>query len=93
MTFSTPELALGAACLLGAGFAVSRRWSSRAPRVETTDEPKETKKPLEHPDPDPLYDFDLATAHTRNHIYVNKTLRFPYFQVRLDTLCSEMSQE
>lgn len=33
------------------------------------------------PLPDPYLDFDLETAHTRNHIYVNKTLRFPYFQV------------
>ncbi|TFK49036.1 hypothetical protein OE88DRAFT_457135 [Heliocybe sulcata] len=32
------------------------------------------------PDPDPLWDFDLATATTRNHLYVNKTVRWPYFQ-------------
>lgn len=93
MTVSTPELALGVACLLGAGFAVSRRWSSRTSRATTTDDSNELKKPLELPDPDPLYDFDLSTAHTRNHIYVNKTLRFPYFQVRLGTLQSETLQE
>lgn len=89
MTISTPELALGAACLLGAGFAVSRRWSSR---TALADEANDLKKPLELRDPDPLYNFDLSTAHTRNHIYVNKTLRFPYFQVRLGTLQSDSSQ-
>lgn len=31
-------------------------------------------------DPDPYLDFDLKTAKTRDHIYVNKTLRHPYFQ-------------
>ncbi|TDL24583.1 hypothetical protein BD410DRAFT_745243 [Rickenella mellea] len=25
-------------------------------------------------------DFDLSTATTRNHVYVNKTLRYPYYQ-------------
>lgn len=34
------------------------------------------------PDPDPLLDFDLTNATARNHVYVNKTLRYPYFQVR-----------
>ncbi|KIY73213.1 hypothetical protein CYLTODRAFT_417183 [Cylindrobasidium torrendii FP15055 ss-10] len=38
------------------------------------------EKPTTLAQPDPYYDFDLETAHTRNHIYVNKTLRFPYFQ-------------
>ncbi|EJU05042.1 hypothetical protein DACRYDRAFT_47033, partial [Dacryopinax primogenitus] len=32
------------------------------------------------PDPKPLLDFDLKTAKTRNYIYVNKTLRYPYYQ-------------
>ncbi|EJD05609.1 uncharacterized protein FOMMEDRAFT_77964 [Fomitiporia mediterranea MF3/22] len=32
------------------------------------------------PDPDPLHDFDLETATTRNHLYVNKTVRWPYYQ-------------
>lgn len=40
------------------------------------------EKPTTLAQPDPYHDFDLETAHTRNHIYVNKTLRFPYFQVR-----------
>ncbi|GAA5849182.1 hypothetical protein JCM8547_006471 [Rhodosporidiobolus lusitaniae] len=31
-------------------------------------------------DPDPFLDFDLETARTRDHIYVNKCLRYPYFQ-------------
>lgn len=32
------------------------------------------------PDPDPLPNFDLATATTRNHLYVNKPVRVPYYQ-------------
>ncbi|KAK4706070.1 hypothetical protein P7C70_g119, partial [Phenoliferia sp. Uapishka_3] len=35
------------------------------------------------PDPDPYVGFDLEylkTAKTRDHIYVNKTIRYPYFQ-------------
>ncbi|KAH9911195.1 uncharacterized protein B0H18DRAFT_1129044 [Fomitopsis serialis] len=32
------------------------------------------------PDPDPLLDFDLSTATLRNYVYVNKVLRYPYFQ-------------
>ncbi|PPQ81866.1 hypothetical protein CVT25_013466 [Psilocybe cyanescens] len=31
-------------------------------------------------DPDPIPNFDLNTARTRNHLYVNKTVRFPYHQ-------------
>lgn len=34
-------------------------------------------------DPDPLYDFNLKTATSRNFVYVNKTVRYPYFQVSL----------
>ncbi|KAI5120885.1 hypothetical protein M0805_002985 [Coniferiporia weirii] len=32
------------------------------------------------PDPDPLHDFNLETATTRNHLYVNKPVRVPYHQ-------------
>ncbi|KAI0753138.1 hypothetical protein C8Q80DRAFT_1097643 [Daedaleopsis nitida] len=32
------------------------------------------------PDPDPLADFDLASATTRDYLYVNKTVRHPYHQ-------------
>ncbi|GJJ08598.1 hypothetical protein Clacol_002817 [Clathrus columnatus] len=32
------------------------------------------------PNPDPLPDFDITTATTRNHVYVNRTLRYPYHQ-------------
>ncbi|KAF8575224.1 hypothetical protein K439DRAFT_1623749 [Ramaria rubella] len=32
------------------------------------------------PDPEPLLEFDLENATTRNHVYVNKPLRYPYFQ-------------
>lgn len=33
------------------------------------------------PDPDPLVDFDLEHASLRDYVYVNKVLRYPYFQV------------
>lgn len=33
------------------------------------------------PDLDPLHDFDLSTATLRDYVYVNKVLRYPYFQV------------
>ncbi|GAA5999457.1 uncharacterized protein JCM10292_004150, partial [Rhodotorula paludigena] len=42
--------------------------------------PEKPAKPTTLPEPDPLLDFDLATAKTRDHLYVNKTLRWPYFQ-------------
>ncbi|QRV75034.1 actin-related protein 10 [Ceratobasidium sp. AG-Ba] len=32
------------------------------------------------PAPDPLPDFSLETARTRDYVYVNKTLRYPYYQ-------------
>ncbi|KAF8746424.1 hypothetical protein RHS02_00897, partial [Rhizoctonia solani] len=32
------------------------------------------------PLPDPLPDFSLENARTRDYIYVNKTLRYPYYQ-------------
>jgi len=32
------------------------------------------------PDPDPLVDFDLEHASLRDYVYVNKVLRYPYFQ-------------
>lgn len=39
------------------------------------------------PDPDPLHDFDLSTATLRDYVYVNKVLRYPYFQVCLKSYC------
>lgn len=47
------------------------------------------------PDPDPLLGFDLESATLRDYVYVNKTLRYPYFQVRSSlpngskTICSD----
>ncbi|KAG9105011.1 hypothetical protein FRC06_002932 [Ceratobasidium sp. 370] len=32
------------------------------------------------PAPDPLPSFSLETARTRDYVYVNKTLRYPYYQ-------------
>ena len=40
------------------------------------------------PDPDPLHNFDLSTATLRDYVYVNKVLRYPYFQVRFNVLNS-----
>ena len=34
------------------------------------------------PDPDPLVNFDLETATARNFVYANKTVRYPYYQVK-----------
>ena len=34
------------------------------------------------PDPTPLTDLDLASETTRNYIYANRTVRYPYYQVR-----------
>lgn len=39
------------------------------------------KREKDSMDPDPIRNFDLNTARTRNHLYVNKTVRFPYHQV------------
>ncbi|OCH90583.1 hypothetical protein OBBRIDRAFT_793135 [Obba rivulosa] len=49
---------------------------------ELTKERVQPGKQLEEglPDPDPLLDFDLSTARTRDYVYVNRTLRYPYFQ-------------
>ncbi|THH20952.1 hypothetical protein EW146_g509 [Bondarzewia mesenterica] len=59
-------------------FAYQRYAAGRTVTLPTAD--KLEDKPGSLPDPDPLHDFVLETAHTRNHIYVNKTLRYPYFQ-------------
>ncbi|KAI5480400.1 hypothetical protein MNV49_000975 [Pseudohyphozyma bogoriensis] len=42
--------------------------------------PVDVKAPPKIAEPTPWLDFDLKTATTRDHIYVNKTLRHPYFQ-------------
>jgi len=41
---------------------------------------RSTLRSLGLPNPEPLLKFDLDTATTRNHVYVNKVLRYPYFQ-------------
>ncbi|KAF8511540.1 hypothetical protein JB92DRAFT_2831142 [Gautieria morchelliformis] len=50
----------------------SRKRTSRFQQDKKTD--------VQFWDPDPLLEFDLANAATRNHVYVNKPLRYPYFQ-------------
>ena len=43
---------------------------------------RDQKATGQFPDPDPLLEFDLANATARNHVYANKPLRYPYYQVR-----------
>ncbi|GAA5921727.1 hypothetical protein JCM1841_007108 [Sporobolomyces salmonicolor] len=75
--------------LLGAASAVvlvleprlgllARLWSNAASSAPAKADVKENE-PMKLPDPDPLF-IDLETATTRDHIYVNKCLRQPYFQ-------------
>ncbi|KAM0746601.1 hypothetical protein T439DRAFT_134935 [Meredithblackwellia eburnea MCA 4105] len=67
-------LPLSLIILAVAGFLYSRSAGPKAVSV-----PKDA--PPSVPDPTPYKDFDLKTARTRDHIYVNKqTLRHPYFQ-------------
>ena len=77
--------AAGVAALAATFYArYARRPQPSPPRsvaVETA--PEKASLPL----PDPLHDFELESAHVRNHIYVNKTIRWPYFQVR-GQICS-----
>jgi len=49
-------------------------------KSSTTVKRKANEEDTALPDPEPLPDFDLETATTRNHVYVNKTVRWPYFQ-------------
>ena len=68
-----------------------RSWlsSRRRQHVRTTDGRLESKEEREAlipgsslPDPDPLVNFDLKTATARNFVYANKTVRYPYYQVK-----------
>lgn len=51
--------------------------------VAEVEHPAQSAEQLQErlPDPDPLLDFDLSTARLRDYVYVNRTLRYPYFQV------------
>lgn len=71
------ERAIVCALVLCFLFTILQRWS-RNPNIKPVHDPDNLNQPL--PDPDPLRDFDLVTARTRNHVYVNKPLRYPYFQ-------------
>lgn len=53
---------------------------------EQTSTPKPKSQTVPHPAP--LLDFNLTTARTRNHLYANKTVRYPYYQVRLAVFMS-----
>lgn len=51
---------------------------SATPPLQSNDEKLKRDEPL--PDPSPCLDFDINTTLTRDYIYANKPLRFPYFQ-------------
>lgn len=53
-------------------------FNSRKPTLQTSTKETPSSPPL--PDPNPLFEFDITTATTRNHVYVNKPLRYPYYQ-------------
>ena len=63
--------------------------SRRRQHVRTTDSRLESKDRRgafipgsSLPYPDPLVNFDLETATARNFVYANKTVRYPYYQVK-----------
>ncbi|GAA5827482.1 hypothetical protein JCM11251_003831 [Rhodosporidiobolus azoricus] len=72
---------------------LARLWGTRKAAGSSAEKPVQVEetKPEKLPDPDPLYEFDLETATTRDHIYVNKTLRYPYFQTMQVPLSSPTS--
>ena len=81
----------GAAIAAALVFIGLRSWlsSRRRQHVRTTDGRSESKEKREAfipgsslPDPDPLVNFDLETATARNFVYANKTVRYPYYQVK-----------
>lgn len=51
---------------------------SATPPVQSGDRKSRSNEPL--PDPAPHPNFDINTTLTRDYIYANKPLRFPYFQ-------------
>ncbi|KAL8290009.1 hypothetical protein RQP46_002948 [Phenoliferia psychrophenolica] len=63
--------------------AVIAAWalhSSRRPSVKASPSAAVATTLPKLPDPEPYVGFDLKTATTRNHVYVNKCIRYPYFQ-------------
>ena len=86
------NLSLWAAAIAAALALIGLRswWSSRRRgNVRTTDSRPDTKEKRgtfipgsSLPDPDPLVNFDLETATARNFVYANKTVRYPYYQVK-----------
>ncbi|GAA6036704.1 hypothetical protein JCM8097_003438 [Rhodosporidiobolus ruineniae] len=53
---------------------VERFLGTNTKSLEPVKAPAKEEKPQRLPDPEPLLDFDLETATTRDHIYVNKTI-------------------
>ena len=89
---SSLNLSLWAAAIAAAVILIGlRSWlsSRRREHVRTTDSRLESKEKRgtfipgsSLPDPDPLVNFDLETATARNFVYANKTVRYPYYQVK-----------
>lgn len=78
---------LSVVCLTAAVFYLSRQHArskssfaraSATPPLELNDKKLKSNDPL--PDPSPYIDFDINKTLTRDYIYANKPLRFPYFQ-------------
>lgn len=60
----------------------SLQWYANSPPFRKRIFQQDQRNRVQFPDPDPLLEFDLANATARNHVYMNKPLRYPYFQVR-----------
>lgn len=71
------ETALSTLVVLGTSIVILLHFL----KEQTSSTPKSESQTVPHPVP--LLDFDLTTARTRNHLYANKTVRYPYYQVRL----------
>jgi hypothetical protein len=68
--------------LLLMGKSLRRHAVTPALPKSTSTSPPDKTSDNQFPDPDPLLEFELKNATARNHVYVNKPLRYPYFQVR-----------
>ncbi|GAA6019628.1 hypothetical protein JCM10207_006947 [Rhodosporidiobolus poonsookiae] len=84
-SLAPPAVFLAAAALflvaLKARFGfLQQLWGKPAPAKASPLPVKAAEEPLRLPDPEPWLDFDLETAEVRDHLIVNKTVRYPYFQ-------------
>lgn len=64
-------------------FALAQKVGGGSKKVEE----KVIDSIIKLPDPSPVQNFDLKTARTRDHIYANKQLRYPYHQTMCVLAC------